>query len=456
VNAVVEMGQAPIGRLLLKFSLPTIAMMLVNGLYNTIDQVYIGQGMGTVGIAAVTAAFPLMLLSVAIGSLLGAGATTLISISLGAKRETEAASVLGQAFAVSMLAAVAVASLTFLFMSPVLRLLGATDMLLPYARRYLSIVAFGFLFQVPSMATGGSLRAQGRPRAAVLSVVSGVAVNAALAPLFIFGFHGGLGGAAAATVTAQAVVLVLTLMLIQGRKSRLRIMKNAMKPRAAVVGKMAVLGAPAALANVIQLAVFAVANTSIAAYGGELGIAMVGIVNSLYRLFSFPVEGITQGAQALWGYNHGAGKPERVKSITFHALAGGTAVSILCMLLIELFPQGFVSLFNAGDPQFLRLGAHGLEVFFLGFFAYGLRSVSAQFFQSIGRPAETMVLLLGRNVLLIAGMIILPRWLALDGVLWAGSASEILTAAVSVPILARGLATLAPSGTSSRGWTRRA
>ncbi|MGO9411864.1 MAG: MATE family efflux transporter [Spirochaetia bacterium] len=439
LDPVVEMAEAPIGRLLLKFSIPTIAMMLVNGLYNTIDQVFIGHGMGTVGIAAVTAAFPLMLLSVAIGSLFGAGATTLISISLGAGRAEEARSLLGQAFAASILAAAVIALLTLAFMSPVLRLLGATPALLPFARRYLSIVSIGFLFQIPSMATGGSLRAQGRPRAAVIAVICGVAVNAALAPLFIFGFHAGLAGAAAATVTAQAVVFVLTLTFIQGGKSRLRIMKSAMRPRAAAVGKMVTLGAPAALANIIQLAVFAVANTSIAAYGGDLGIAMVGIVNSLYRLFSFPVEGITQGAQALWGYNHGAGKPARVRSITFHAMAWATAVSVLCTLLIELFPRGFVSLFNASDAQFLRLGSHGLAIFFLGFFAYGARSVSAQFFQSVGRPAEATVLLLGRNVLLIAGMIVLPRWLALDGVLWAGSASEILTAAISVPLLARGL-----------------
>ena len=433
------MGEAPIGRLLVKFSLPTIAMMVVNGLYNTIDQIYIGRGMGTLGIAAVTAAFPMMLVSVAIGSLFGAGATTLISISLGAGREAEARSLLGQAFAASLLAAFAIAALTFVVMSPVLRLLGATPTLLPLARQYLSVVAIGFLFQVPSMTIGGSLRAQGRPRASMVSVISGVVVNAGLAPLFIFGLHGGLVGAAAATVAAQALVLALTFALVQGRRSRIRIGLQAMKPRARAVGRMAAIGAPAAISNVIQLAVFAVANSSIAAYGGALGIAMVGIVNSLYRLFSFPVDGLTQGAQALWGYNYGAGKPARVSSITFHALAAGTLVSVVCTVLIELFPRGFVSLFSASDPHFLQLGAHGLEIFFLGFFAYGLRVVSAQFFQSVGRPAETVVLLLGRNVLLIAGMIILPRWLALDGVLWAGSASEVLTAVVSVPLLARGL-----------------
>ena len=439
MSSVAEMGEAPISRLLVKFSLPTIAMMVVNGLYNTIDQIYIGQGMGTAGIAAVTAAFPMMLVSVAVGSLFGAGATTLISISLGAGREADARSLLGQAFAASLLAAGGIVALTFLVMMPVLRLLGATPTLLPLARQYLSIVAIGFLFQIPSMTISGSLRAQGRPRASMMSVISGVLANAALAPLFIFGFHGGLAGAAAATVVAQALVLILTCMLIQSRGSRLRISLSAMRPKAGAIGRMATIGAPAALSNVIQLAVFAVANSSIAAYGGALGIAMVGIVNSLYRLFSFPVDGLTQGAQALWGYNHGAGKPARVKSITFHALAAATGVSILCTLMIELFPRGFVSLFNANDPRFLQFGAHGLEIFFLGFFSYGLRVVSAQFFQSVGRPAETVVLLLGRNVLLIAGMIILPHWLALDGVLWAGSASEVLTAIVSVPLLARGL-----------------
>ena len=435
--ALAEMGQAPVNRLLMKFSLPTIAMMLVNGLYNTIDQVYIGHGMGTIGIAAVTAAFPIMLVSVAAGGLFGAGSSTLIAISLGAGREDEARSVLSQVFLVSILSAAAVAVLTFFFMAPVLRLLGAPEALLPFAREYLSIILIGFLFQVPSMAIGSSLRAQGRPRASVVTVGAGVIVNASLAPLFIFGFHGGLAGAAWATVTGQAVVLALTLLLIQGRGSRIRIHGRAMRPRAGIIGRAAVIGAPMALTNVIQLAVFGVANASIAAYGGERGIAMVGVVNALYRLFSFPVDGITQGAQALWGYNYGAGRLDRVRSVTFHALAWSTAVSLVCTLAIEIFPRGFVRLFNAQDPRFMMLGAHGLSIFFLGFFAYGFRSVSAQFFQSVGRPAETVVLLLGRNVLLIAGMVILPRWLALDGVLWAGSASEVLTAVVSLPFLGR-------------------
>jgi len=439
MSSLAEMGRTPVGPLLLKFSLPTIAMMLVNGLYNTIDQIYIGHGMGTVGLAAVTAAFPVMLLSVAIGSLLGAGSSTLISISLGAGREEEARSLLGQALVVSILAAAGLTALTLLFMTPVLRMLGATDALLPFARGYLGIVAVGFLFQIPSMAIGGSLRSQGRPRAAMASVLTGVLINAALAPLLIFGFHCGLAGAAWATVTAQAVVLALTIALIEGRKSRLRINRKAMKPRAAAMGRMASIGAPAALANVIQLAVFGVANASIAAYAGALGIAMVGIVNALYRLFSFPVEGITQGAQALWGYNYGAGKLDRVRSVTLHALAGGTAISVICTLAIEIFPRGFIALFNAQEPGFLLLGAHGLSIFFLGFAAYGMRSVSAQFFQAVGRPGETAILLLGRNVLLIAGMALLPRWLGLDGVLWAGSASELLSAAVSVPLLLQGM-----------------
>jgi len=167
---ITEMGEAPIGRLLVKFSLPSIAMMVVNGLYNMIDRVFIGQGIGTDGIAAVTAAFPLMLVAVAVGGLFGVGSSTLISIALGSRREEEARSVLGQAFLASSLAAVMVVGAIHLVMTPVLRLLGATDGLLPLARNYLSIVLVGFLFQIPSMGIGGSLRSQGRPRAAMLTV----------------------------------------------------------------------------------------------------------------------------------------------------------------------------------------------------------------------------------------------------------------------------------------------
>jgi len=222
-------------------------------------------------------------------------------------------------------------------------------------------------------------------------------------------------------------------------KIRLKIEWGRMRPRLATIGQMAAIGVPIAVQNLIQTAVFGVANARIAAYEGRLGVAAIGIVGAVYVLFSFPVEGIVQGAQALWGYNYGAGRLDRVRSVTVLVLAWSTAAGALFTLVIELFPRAIVSLFNTSDPRLLALGAHGLAIFFLGFFLFGLNWAAAQFFQAVGRPAKTALLLLGRNLLLIAGMSMLPRWLALDGVLWAGPASDLLTAVLSGALLAWGL-----------------
>lgn len=434
-DTISTMGEGSVGRLLVRFSLPTIAMMAVNGLYNVIDRIYIGQGIGTLGIAAVTLTFPLALVAVAVGGMIGAGASTLISIALGADRVREARSLLGQAFAVSLAASVVLIAAGQLVMEPALRLLGATNELLPASREYLAVILVGFLFQIPSMAIGGSLRSQGRPRASVISVATGIAVNAALAPLFIFALHWGLAGAAWATVIAQATVFAMTIALTQNRGSQLKVEAWALRPSLRDLKRMAAIGFPVAAQNLIQIAVFGVANASVASYGGGVGIAMVGIVTSIYLLASLPVEGIGMGAQALWGYNWGAKRLDRVRSVTAHALAWSIGMSALFTAAIELFPRTFVAFFNGSDPELVELGSRGLSIFFLAFFLFGLSWVAAQFFQSVGRPAETTALLLGRNLLLIAAMILLSRLLGLEGVMWAGPASDLLTAIASAVLL---------------------
>lgn len=450
MDAVSAMGEESTGRLLLRFSLPTIAMMVVNGLYNVVDRVFIGHGVGTIGIAAVTVTFPLSLVAIAAGGLIGAGASTLISIALGEKRMSDARAYLSQSFAVSIAISVVLVVAGYLVMNPALRLLGARSSLLASARDYFSIILIGFLFQIPTMGFGGSLRSQGRPRASVVSSFSGIAINALLAPLFIFVFHWGLAGAAWATVIAQAAVFAITLALTQERRSSLRIDPASLRPSFRAVMRMAVIGAPVAAQNLIQIAVFSVANKSVSAYGGNVGIAVVGIITSIYLLATFPVEGIGMGAQALWGYNWGAREFARVRSVTRHALIWSSVVSVACAAAIELFPRTFVLLFNANDPQLLALGARGLRIFFAGFSLFGLSWIAGQFFQSVGRPTRTLILLVGRSVALIAGMLALPHWLGLDGIMLAGSVSDLLPAMAGVIFLAYGVRPNAGKAKSER------
>jgi len=445
MDTVAEMGEAPLGRLLLKFSLPSIAIMLVNGLYNFIDRVFIGQGMGTDALAAVTAGFPMMLVAQGVGSLLSAGAGTLVSIAVGAGKRDEAESILGQAFSAALIASVPVTAAGWILMDPILRLFGTTDAIMPLARTYVGIVTLGFAFQIVSMATANSLRAQNKPRSAMLATVSGTVLNAVLAPIFIFAFRWGIAGAAWATVAAQALSCALTLAFIQGKSSALRIKACDLAPKTAVLASMAKLGSSLFLVNVLGLAMLLVANNAMAKLGGATALAAIGIINTLSNLLAFPVLGITQGAAALWGYNYGAGKIERVRRLTLIALAWTTALGAVATAAIELFPRAFIAVFNASDPVLAEIGSRGVAVFMLSFFTFGLQATTASLFISIGKAGKGGALYVLRQALFIATMAALPAFMGIEGVYWSGPATDIACTMIAAVVLARGLRRLEPT-----------
>jgi putative MATE family efflux protein len=442
MDNVEEMGEAPLGPLLLKFSLPAIAVMVVNGLYNFIDRIFIGQGMGTDALAAVTAGFPMMIIAMAVGALFSVGTSTMVSIAMGAGRREEASSVLGQGFAASLAAALLVTALGWLFMDPILLAFGTTARILPMAREYLGIVMIGFVFQIASMAVGNSLRSQNRPRAIMVSTLSGTILNAILAPLFIFAFHWGVAGAAWATVIAQALAAGLTLYFIQDRKSALKIEAKRLAPKAKTILGMLKLGIPIAVVQCLSLAMLVVANNAMSRLGGETALAVIGIVNALSTLLIFPIVGIAQGAQALWGFNYGAGKLGRVRSLTKLTLIWTSVLALAFTAILELFATQFVAAFNPRDAALIALGSRGVAIFMLTFFTAGLQYTAAMFFMSIGKAAQGGVLYMIKNVLSIAGMALLPLAMGLDGVFWTGPMSDLIGTLLSVMLLASGLKNL--------------
>jgi len=444
MDDVKEMGTAPLGRLLLKFSLPAIAVMVVNGLYNFIDRIFIGQGMGTDALAAVTAGFPMMIIAMAVGALFSVGTSTLVSIAMGAGKRDEAASVLAQGFAASLAASLLVVALGWIFMDPILGAFGTMARILPMARQYLGIVMVGFVFQISSMAIGNSLRSQNRPRMTMVSTLSGTALNAVLAPLFIFAFHWGVSGAAWATVISQALSAGLTFIFIQDRKSILRIEAARLRPRARTIAEMLKLGVPIALVQCLSLVMLVVANNAMARMGGETALAVIGIVNAISMLLIFPIMGIAQGAQALWGYNYGAGRLDRVRSLTRLSLLWTSLLAVLFTLVLELFTRQFVAAFNPRDAALIALGSRGIAIFMLTFFTAGIQSTASMFFMSIGKAAQGGVLYMAHNLLSIAGMALLPLAMGLDGVFWTGPAADIASTVLAVLLLASGLRNLKP------------
>jgi putative MATE family efflux protein len=451
MDKVQEMGEAPLGRLLLKFSLPSIAIMLVNGLYNFIDRIFIGQGMGTDALAAVTAGFPMMLVAQGIGALLSAGAGTLISIAVGAKKRDEAASVLGQAFAAAVAAAIPVMGISWIFMDPILRLFGTTEAIMPLARTYIGIVTIGFVFQIVSMATANSLRSQNKPRSAMVATVTGTVLNAILAPIFIFAFKWGIAGAAWATVAAQALSCALTLAFIQGKDSAIRIEARNLAPRIATLASMAKLGSSLFLVHVLALGMLLVANNSMAKYGGATALAAIGIITTLSNLLGFPVMGVTQGAAALWGFNYGAGKMDRVKRLTSLVIGWTTAIGLVATAAIELFPHAFIAVFNGSDPDLVEIGSRGVAVFMLSFFTIGLQTATANLFIAIGKAGTGGLLYVLRQVLSIVGMAVLPLFMGIEGVYWSGPLTDLVCTAIALVVLVKGLRGLsAPAASVER------
>jgi len=436
MDKIQEMGEAPLGRLLLKFSLPAIAMMVVNGLYNFIDRVFIGHGMGTDALAAVTGGFPMMIIAMAVGSLFSVGTSTLVSIAMGKGDRGRARSVLGQGFAVSLVSSLLVTAIGWLFMDPLLRAFGTTARILPMARAYLGPVMFGFALQITAMAVSGSLRAQNKPNQAMIATVSGTALNAILAPLFIFVFHWGIAGAAWATVIAQALAAILTFAFIQDRKSALRIELRWLAPRAETIMEMLKLGLPIALVQALSLLMLVVANNSMSRLGGVEALAVIGIVNALSQLCIFPLMGIVQGAQALWGYNYGAGKLDRVKGLLGLTIGWTTGLGVLITIAVEVFTRQLVAAFNPHDAALIALGSRGIAVFMLTFFTAGLQFSMAMYFMAIGKATQGGILFLARNLLGIAGMGLMPLAMGIEGVYWSGPAVDVLVSILSLIYLA--------------------
>jgi putative MATE family efflux protein len=425
------MGQRPIGRLLAEFSLPAMAGMFISALYSLVDRVFIGRGAGVDGIAAVTAAFPVMMIGMAIGLLFSTGARSLAAVAMGegdrGRAEEYVSRSAGAAFIVTALASLA----SWMAADPLLALFGATSGILAGARAYLGWILLGAPLQAAQMAAASALQAQGRPRSSLAVMLIGTVVNAGLAPLFIFGLGLGVSGAGIAVAISEAVSLAATLAFVLGRKSLVRLRGSLLLPALRPLVEVAKVGLPIFLVQLLGCAVMVVANNAMKPFGGEVGLAVIGVVTTVANVLGFPLFGITNGAQALWGYNYGARKWARVRRISSLVFASTFALAALSELAIVAFPGLLIRLFSS-DPAFLALGSKSLAVFLAAFILFPLETVPASYFQSTGRPLPAGVLMLSRNLVMMLGMIVLPRYLGLMGVLLSGPLSDLVAGSIGL------------------------
>ena len=420
-----QLGEAPISKLLLKFSIPAITGMVVNALYNVVDRIFIGQGVGRMGIAGLTIAFPLMTVMMALAMLIGLGATALISIRLGEQRKEEAELIIGNAMVCLIGIALTVTILGLTFIDPLLRLFGASLEVLPYARSYVRIILMGVVFMSIGFGMNHFIRAEGNPKISMLTMLLGAITNTILDPVFIFVLDWGVKGAALATIISQATSAVWVLSYFLRKKSHLRIHIRNLKLKLAVIREITAIGSAPFMMQMAASVIGIILNNSLVRYGGDLAISAMGIVNSVAMFFLMPLFGINQGSQPIIGYNYGAEKYDRVKKALKLAIGAATMVVLFGFTIMRLFPESLVTLFSRQDPELISLSSRAMQIYLMMLPIVGFQIVSSNYFQAVGKPRQAMILSLSRQVLLlIPALLILPRFFGLDGVFYAGPAAD--------------------------------
>jgi len=424
-----------IGQLLVQYSVPAIIATAVQSIYNIIDRVFIGHGVGAMAISGLAVTMPMMNLAAAFGAMVGVGAAALVSIRLGQQRQEEADSILGNALILNLVLSISYSILCFLFLDKILLLMGASQETLPYAKQFMQIILLGNVFAHVYLGLNGVMRASGYPTKAMVTTLVTVAINLALAPLFIFAFHWGIRGAALATVCAQAVGAIWAFLHFTRKVHSVRFQRGCFKPKGRTIREILAIGTPNFMMLFCSTFVVVLMNLRLARYGGDYAIGAYGIINVLANLFVMIGVGLNMGMQPIAGYNYGAGDFGR--AFRTYRLTVGAAVGVTTcgFLLGEIFPGAVASAFT-GDPELIRQSIKGMRLAFLLFPVVGFQMVTASFFQSIGKARISILLSLFRQILfLIPFLIVLPLFWNLNGVWIAGPMSDLTASVVTFFIL---------------------
>ena len=425
-----------IPRLIARFAIPAIISGLVNALYNIVDQIFIGQGVGMLGNAATNVAFPLNTISTAMALLLGVGSASNFNLAMGAGDKERARRIAGNGFSLLAIGGVSLAVFVFLFLDQLLLLFGATPEVFDYARTYTGITTLGLPFII--FAVGGSslVRADGSPAYSMLCVLSGALLNTILDPIFLFVFGWGIAGAAWATITGQIVAASLVAVYITRFKA-VRITWADLRPRLKLLGAIAALGAAACFNQLAMMLVQVTLNNTLthygalSDYGSNIPLACVGVISKVNIVFMAFVLGISQGCQPIFGFNYGAGRYSRVRSTYKTAAFIVTGLSTVAFVLFQCFPRQIVSIFGQGSPLYFQFAQRYMRIYMMVIFANGIQPITSNFFTSIGRAKMGILISLTRQILFLLPLIVLfPIFFGIDGVMYAGPIAD--TAALTL------------------------
>ena len=429
------LGTESIGKLLMQYAVPAIIAMTASSLYNMVDSIFIGHGVGTMALTALALTFPLMNLGAAFGALVGVGAATLISVKLGQKDYDTAQRVLGNVFVLNILLGLAFTVIVFPFLNPILYFFGGSDETVEYARQFMEIILLGNVVTHLYLGLNAVLRASGHPKQAMYATIATVAINTILAPIFIFMFDWGIRGAAIATVSAQVIALLWQLKQFNNANELLHFRRGIFRLKRKIVFDSLAIGMSPFLMNLAACLIVILINQGLKKYGGDLAIGAFGIVNRLVFIVVMIVMGLNQGMQPIAGYNFGAKLYDRVNKVLKLTIIYATCVTTFGFLVGMLAPNLVVGIFTS-DAELTELSATGLRITVMFFPIIGFQMVTSNFFQSIGMAGKAIFLSLTRQMLiLLPCLLILPHFFGVAGVWYSMPVSDLLASLIALVML---------------------
>jgi putative MATE family efflux protein len=410
------LGTQPIGRLLFRLSLPSAIGMIVMSSYNVVDAIFIGRGVGSLGLAAVAVCFPLQLLAGAMAVMAGAGGASIISRSLGAGDLPRAQKAFGTTISFATGVGIIISILGLLFLPRVLRLFGASQAILPHAEAYLSVIFFGIPFQMFGMAGNHSVRAEGKAKISMISLLISAILNMILDPIFIFWFGWGMRGAAVATVISQMTMFAWIFSHFYRRNSLLHFTGENLVPDMKILREIIAIGASEFTRMAAGSLSIVLINAALLRWGGDMHVAIYGVINRALSFFFMPLLGIAQGFQPILGYNYGAGNLKRARKSIFLAMGSATVIAILGFSAARFFPRAIFGLFSS-DENLISEGVQALRLISSAFVLVGFQINGSAMFQALGKARPAFILSLSRQVLLLIPLVLtLPNFFGTAGV----------------------------------------
>lgn len=432
------LAEEKIGRLIARFAVPAIISMLVSSLYNIVDQIFIGQGVGMLGNAATNIAFPVSIICTATALLLGIGSASNYNLEAGAGRNERAAEIAGNGLAMLVICGVVIGAVVLIFLNPLLHLFGVTKEILPYAQDYTGITAIGIPFLI--LTTGGNhlIRADRSPTYSMTCMLTGAILNTILDPLFIFVCHWGIKGAATATVIGQ-VVSGLMVIYYFSKKRKMDLKRSMFVPKAGYLKMIVSLGMASCINQIAMAIVQITMNNTLryygaqSMYGSEIPLACVGVISKVNMVFMAIAIGIAQGCQPIWGFNYGAHNYDRVRETYKKAFAICIVLGVVFFGCFQLFPRQIVSIFGSGSEAYFHFAERYFRIFMFVTFLNGIQPMSSAFFTSIGKSKLGIVVSLTRQIIFLLPLILIfPLFMGIDGVMYAGPIADGAAALVAI------------------------